>query len=212
MPSGQSWEAEATSSHYSSFFWPSHSFINLSFLPPAPFTLAFCFLRLHWCAPSHSEPLCISLLNSCSSFKHPPLSIFHRGSLILELQFIFSLLTLRRLNQTNSIIKVKSEVELWSQGFFPQGKFPSGEATVYTSRCLHRKTPSSRRVNTHSCVFTRAFVYTHRNFPILEHTFFFTAKHYPCASCVLQLWTLFVPVLNCRMKATELSGLFSRAK
>lgn len=39
IPSGQSCQAETTSSCYSSFFGPSHSFINLLFLPLAPLTL-----------------------------------------------------------------------------------------------------------------------------------------------------------------------------
>lgn len=178
IPSGQSWQAETTSSRYSSFFGPSHLFINLLFLPPAPsLTLTFCFLHLHWCTPGRRKPLCIALLNSCSSFKHPPLSIFHCGSLILALQLLLSLPTPRRLHQTNSIIKVKSELELWTLGFSPQGNFPSGEATVYTGRCSH-----TRQGNTlqHTCKYTWMSMLAHTNSfkkfsscRLPEHTFFF---------------------------------------
>lgn len=162
IPSGQSWQAETTSSCYSSFFGPSRSFINLLFLPPAPLALSFCFLHLHWCTPSRCKPLCVALLNSCSSFKHPPLSIFHCGSLILALQLLLSLLSLltpRRLHQTNCIIKVKSELELWTPGFSPQGKFPSGEATVYTGRCSHTGTQGNTLQ--HTCKYTWMCVCAH---------------------------------------------------
>lgn len=209
IPSGQSWQAETTSSCYSSFFGPSHSFINLLFLPLAPLTLTFCFLHLQWCTPSRCKPLCVSLLNSCSSFKHPPLSIFHCGSLILVLQLLLSLLSPWRLHQTNSIIKVKSELELWTLGFSPQGNFPSWEATVYTGRCSHTGTQGNTLQ--HTCKYTWMCVHAHtrtasRNFHlvyILSTLFFCNAKHRPCASCALQLWTMFVPDPNRRMKVTE---------
>lgn len=224
IPLGQSWQAETTSSCYSSFFGPSHSFINLLLLPPAPLTLTFCFLHLHWCTPSRHKPLCASLLNSCSSFKHPSLSIFHSGSLILAPQLLLSLFTPWRLHQTNSIIKVKSELELWTLGFSPQGHFPSVEATVYTGRCSH--TGSQGKTLQRTCEYTCMSVHAHTNsfqkFSsswLPEHTsffFFFSVLNivlvYPvysnCGHCLsltqITGWKL--------RKTLELSGLFSRAK
>lgn len=47
---------------YSSFFGPSHFFINLFLLPLAPQTHphTFCFLHCHWCTFSHCELFSVS--------------------------------------------------------------------------------------------------------------------------------------------------------
>lgn len=106
------------------FFWPFS--INLLFLPAAH----ICFLHLHSCW----KLLSISLFNPSSPFKHFLLSIFYLVHLILA-QLLLCFLAAGRPHQTNSIIKVKSELQLWTLGFAPQGNLPSIEATVYTGRC-----------------------------------------------------------------------------
>lgn len=89
--------------------------------------------------PDAANPLCISLLNSFFL----PLNILPYQSSTVVLWFLHSSSSsapFKRLHQTNSIIKVKSELELWTAGFSPQGHFPSGEATVYTGWCAHTGT------------------------------------------------------------------------
>lgn len=191
-------------------FWPSQSFINLSFLPLTPFTLSFCFLHLHHCISSHSESLCISVFNFCSSFKYHPLSVFLRVWFPRYSSPSASSL-LRGLSKQTASSKwnLKLNSDLWA--FHPRENFHQ-ERQLYTladaHTQAHRETPSNVHVNTHNCVYTDTEIFLSVSW---DHIFF-TAKHYPCVSCVLQLWMLFVPVPNCRMKATELSGLFSRAK
>lgn len=212
IPSGQSWEAEATSSRYSSFFWPSHSFINLSFLPLAPFL--FVFYIFTDALPATANPfashfLTLFRLSNILPYQSSTELLWFLHYSSSSASSLFGGLT-KQTASSKWNLKLNSDL----RGFFPQGKFPSGEATVYTGRCLH--TGTQKNTLQHMCKYTWICIYTylctHRSFPISWAHIFFTAKHCPCASCVLQLWTLFVPVPNCRMKATELSGLFSRAK
>lgn len=113
IPLGQCCEAETASSHYFFHCGPSHLFINLLFRPPAPLTahtfvsysVTYATLRmLQATFASH-------LFTTGRLLKHPPLSILYQDSLILALQLLLCSPT-KRLHQTNSIIKVKSELEL----------------------------------------------------------------------------------------------------
>ena len=95
--------------------------------------------------------------------------------------------------------------DLWA--FLPREIFHQ-ERQLYTLADAHtqgRETPSSIHVNTHewACSHTQM---ASRNFHLVDFLstlFSFSAKHRLCASCALQLWTLFVPDPNRRMKATE---------
>lgn len=202
IPSGRSWqERPLPPAILLSLALHTHSFISL---PPASLALAFCFLYLHWRTP---QLLWIPFASQSLILVHlsniPSLSIFCRGSLIPALQFSSPP---RRFYQTKSIFKVKSELELWTLGLSAWGKFPSGEQ-LYTLADAH----------THRGTYHHICKYFWMCFQRTSLFFLFAALNIcPCAPRILQLWTLFVPDPNHRMKATEglsaFSGLFSRVK
>lgn len=147
IPLGQCCEAETTSSHYSFHFGPSHLFINLLFLPRAPLAPTFVSYIFTDAPPGCCKPP----LHLTPSLFFLLLNILPYQSSTMVLWFLHcssSSAPFKRLHQTNSIIKVKSELELWTVGFSPQGHFPSGEATVYTGWCAHAGT----RKQPHSCM------------------------------------------------------------
>lgn len=190
IPPGQSRQTETASSCYSSLFGPSPFALISFFLPPAH----ICFWHLHSCW----KLLSISLFNT--------LPYQSSTGLIWSLHNSSSSVSwpVQRPCQTNSIIKVKSELELWTVGFYRQGNLPSREATVYTGRCSDTGKHHPTHKNEWMCTHKHHKQHLNSRLPQLQSSIFEENDvHHPRSSDLLQLWTMFFPDPSYRMKAAE---------
>lgn len=140
IPSRQSWHAETTSSCYSPFLAHSHSLISFSSLWLLSHThfVSYTTIDAHTATvnsfESHcSTPVCLS---SIPSYQAPP-------------EILWFLCFLPRLHQTESIIKVKIELELWTLDFFfPKEIFHRESNCIRWQMLKHRRTqaPSSMQI------------------------------------------------------------------
>lgn len=124
---------ETTSSCYSSFFGPSHSLIHF---PPSGLshTRVLFLISSLTHSPAALNPFCISVLNSCSSFKHP---------LLINLLPRFFDSCAPVLLAPSEVLPNKkhlqSEIWTWTlnSGLVCLGEVSIRRATAYTGRCSH---------------------------------------------------------------------------
>lgn len=159
IPSGQSCQAETTSSHYSSSLGPSHSFINLLFLPPAPLTLTFVsyiFIDAH---PDAASPLAsysstpVRLLNILPYQSSPVVLWFshYSPSSASSPPRGFTKQT------ASSKWNLNLNSELWTS--LPREIFHQ-ERQLYTladaDTQAYMETPSDVHANTHACIYVHS--------------------------------------------------------
>lgn len=159
IPSGQSCQAETTSSHYSSFFGPSHSFIILLFLPPAPLTLTFVSYIFIDALPdaaspfaSHSSTL-VRLLNILP-YQSSPVALWF-------LHYSSSSVSSTPRGFTKQTPSSKWNLNLSSElrTSLPREIFHQ-ERQLYTladaDTQAYMESPSNVHVNTHACMYVRS--------------------------------------------------------
>lgn len=159
IPSGQSCQAETTSSRYSSFFGPSHSFINLLFLPPAPLTLTFVSYIFIDAPPDAANPFASHSLTLVLLLNILP---YQSSTVVLWFSHYSSSSVsspLRGFTKQTASSKwnLNLNSELWA--FLPRDIFHQ-ERQLYTladaHTQAHKETRSSVHVNTHECVYVHS--------------------------------------------------------